>query len=308
MDNLHLKGVKLAFITALISGLAVFINKFGVSFWSNSSVYTTVKNIIAAVFLTGILIGLKKLPELKALSKKQWGQLVFIGLIGGSVPFLLFFKSITLIPAPEAAFIHKTLFIWVALLALPLLKERLSLVQVSALGILFIGVFLFGAPKEWTFGMGSLMALGATVLWSIENIIAKKVLVNLSSITVGWARMFIGAIFLLIYLSLTGNLSGIIPSSTGQIAMTALVGFILFTFVFSWYSALKHAPATIVSSILVIAAPITTILNGIFITHQFPTKIIIPSFIMLTAVLIISKQLGYLYSKLKDRNSTSIQA
>ncbi|MBU1954085.1 DMT family transporter, partial [Patescibacteria group bacterium] len=113
----HMSGIKLAFITAIISGFAVFINKFGVSLWANSSAYTTAKNVAATIFLTAIILLCKKQAELRHLSKKQWSKLLLIGFIGGSVPFLLFFKSLTLVSAAEAAFIHKTLFIWVAILA-----------------------------------------------------------------------------------------------------------------------------------------------------------------------------------------------
>ena len=49
-----------------------------------------------------------------------------IGVIGGSVPFILFFNGLAMASAPSAAFIHKTLFVWVVLLAVPFLGERLG--------------------------------------------------------------------------------------------------------------------------------------------------------------------------------------
>ncbi len=46
MQNNNLsKGVYLAFLTALVSGFAVFLNKFAVSIWANSSVFTTLVKI-----------------------------------------------------------------------------------------------------------------------------------------------------------------------------------------------------------------------------------------------------------------------
>jgi len=173
MDQTYLKGVTLALITAFISGFAVFINKFGVGFWESSSAYTTAKNMVAAILLTGLILFFYKLTELKQLPSKTWIKLALIGLVGGSIPFLLFFKSITMISAPEAAFIHKTIFLWIALFSYPFLKERLSSVQIIALCILFSGVFLFGAPSHLTFGVGFALALTATILWAIENVVAK---------------------------------------------------------------------------------------------------------------------------------------
>ena len=299
MSNISTSGVKLAFLTALVSGFFVFINKFGVSLWNDAYTYTAAKNILAALLLTGLILLIGKYQDIKKLTKKDWLKLSLIGLIGGSVPFLMFFKSLTLIPASQAAFIHKTLFLWVALLAVPFLKEKLNKWQIVALPILFIGVFLFSAPQEFVFSAGSLLALGATVLWAIENVIAKKVLKDLSAAVVGWARMFIGSVFIILFLAFTNNLAGVVPSSMSQVGWVLLIGLALFTYVITWYSALQKAPATVVSSILVIAAPLTAILNSIFVTHTFPTKAIVPIILMLIGGLLISKQFDSFPAKFK---------
>jgi drug/metabolite transporter (DMT)-like permease len=307
MPNFNrMNGITLAFITAIISGFAVFINKFGVSLWSNSSVYTTAKNIVAAMFLTALIFILKKSGELRKLSKKQWSKLLIIALVGGSVPFLLFFKSLTLVSATEAAFIQKTLFIWVAFLSYPFLKERLNRIQFIALGILLVGVYLFGAPSKWSFGTGSAMALGATILWAIESVVAKKALAEISATTVAWARMFFGSLFLISWLLFTGDIVGIIPSSASQGAWALAVGIVLFCYVVSWYSALQKAPATTVSSILVLAAPITAILDGVIVKHAFPIKTIVPLLLMTLGTLIFTKQFEHLYAKInRKRNVVS---
>ena len=141
------KGICFALITAFISGLAIFLNKFAVGFWMDSSVFTAGKNIIVAVLLTGLLLLWGKFGEFKFLAKNDWLYLVLIGFIGGSIPFLLFFKALALMPSSNAAFIHKTLFIWVALLAVPILKEGLSKLQIFAFLVLVAGIFMINAPR-----------------------------------------------------------------------------------------------------------------------------------------------------------------
>ncbi len=133
------KGIWLAIFATLISGFAVFINKYALAGWGSSEVYTSAKNIVAAVLLSAIFIGFGYRKKLKELSLVQWGKLALIGLIGGSIPFLLFFKGLQLSSAPGAAFWHKTLFIWVAILAYPILKEKLSKLQLIAFGVLVFG-------------------------------------------------------------------------------------------------------------------------------------------------------------------------
>ncbi len=297
------KGIYLAFLTAIISGFAVFLNKFAVSAWSNSSVFTTAKNLVAAAFLVSLIFLLKKLSELKTLSKKQWFLLIAIGLIGGSAPFLLFFKGLSLTSAVSAAFIHKTLFLWVALLALPFLKEKLSSLQFLALGIILTGAYLLKPIGSFHFGYGEILILSATLLWAIENIIAKFVLRNISALTVGSARMFFGSLFLLGYLLYSGDFGQLFVFSGAKIWWLAISGAILFGYVFSWYSALKFAPATAVSAILVVAAPITLILDSIFITHRFASLPIIPIIMITVGTMffnLFSRKLKILFKKKND--------
>ncbi len=283
------KGVYLAFLTALISGFAVFLNKFAVSVWSDSSVFTTAKNLVATVFLISLMVLLKRIPELKNLNKKQWLQLIVIGFIGGSVPFLLFFKGLSLTSATGAAFIHKTLFIWVALLAWPFLKEKISSLPFLALGIILAGVYLFNSPVEFHFGYGEILVLLATLLWAVENIIAKIALRNISALIVGSGRMFFGSVFLLGYLFCTGDLGQLFIFGATKTGWLFLSGIILFGYVVIWYSALKFAPVTVVSSFLVIAAPLTALLNSVFVTHNFRSSLILPTVLILTGVLVLSR-------------------
>lgn len=280
------QGLWYAFIAAVISGFAVFINKFGVSLWASGSVYTTAKNIVAGLILTGAIIGVGRIAELRTFSRATWIRLLAIALIGGSVPFALFFSSLKLVSVTEAAFIHKTLFLWVALLAYPFLKERLRGVQIVALAILAYGAVLLGTPLSWTFGAGAAMALAATMLWAVENIIAKIALRNVSSLTLAWARMFFGSLFLLAYLMVTGKATQLIPASLAQFGWAAATGAVLFAYVIFWYAALKRAPATMVTSVLVLAAPITAILNS-FAVGRAPMGALVPTLVMATGIALL---------------------
>ena len=89
------KGIYLVIAAAIISGFANFVNKFGMqALGKNAFQYTTLKNVVVALILSLIILTPVLWPKLKKLSKKDWGKLVLIGLVGGSVPFLLFFKGL----------------------------------------------------------------------------------------------------------------------------------------------------------------------------------------------------------------------
>jgi drug/metabolite transporter (DMT)-like permease len=219
------------------------------------------------------------------LSKSDWIRLLLIGLIGGAVPFLLFFKGLSLASATSAAFIHKTLFIWVAFLALPLLKEKLSVFQFLALGMMAVGVYLFAGPAGLALGLGEMLVFFATILWAVENIIAKIALKNIAPVIVGWGRMFFGSLFLLAYLVFSGGVSLLAVSSLSQASWLFLSGAFLFGYVVTWYTALKHAPATVVSSVLVVAAPITALLNGVFVSGTLNGFNLVPALMIVAGVL-----------------------
>ena len=302
-DSRYFNGVRLALLTAVISGFSVYINKFGISFWTNSDSYTTAKNVIAAVFLTAVLVLWRKAGELKGLSRRTWLELFAIGLVGGSIPFLLFFKALTLIPASEAAFVHKTLFLWIALFSYPFLRERIGATQLAALGVLSGGIFLLGAPAKWIFGTGFLLALGATLLWAIENIIAKRVLETVPALIVGWARMFFGSIILIMWIAASGEIGSLVPTSLAQTFWAFAVGAVLFGYVSVWYTALKYTPATVASSILTLAAPITTILESILIRSAFPTEIILPLAVMIFGIAFLIIQFRRIVRNFDPKNA-----
>jgi drug/metabolite transporter (DMT)-like permease len=49
-------------------------------------------------------------------------------------------------------------------------------------------------------------------------------------------------------------------------------GLLLFGYVVTWYHALRHAPATVVTCVLTLGAPITALLNGLYVTHRIAAE------------------------------------
>ena len=87
------KGYYLVLATAVISGFSIFINKFGVAI-TNPYIFAFLKNFWVVLFLSAIIFAAGNFSDLRKLSRKQWGMLIIIGLVGGSIPFLLFFLAI----------------------------------------------------------------------------------------------------------------------------------------------------------------------------------------------------------------------
>lgn len=279
----------LALSAALISGLANFLNKFALAQFSNATIYTGLKNLLAVALLSLLILSPKFIKELRQLTWQQWCYLVLIGIIGGGLAFVLFFNGLKLTSAVNASFIHKTLFIWITILALPWLKEKITNWHFLALGLLFFGNYLVAGNLNWRIQPGDLLILLATWLWAIEFILAKKLLSKISGATLAWSRLFFGVLTIYIYLMFTQKTLPILLTS-GQWLWLVLSSVILVGFVLTWYGALKRLPATTTSAILVIASPVTTLLNSIFISHQHQATQLFGYLVFVLALLIIWRQ------------------
>lgn len=239
------------------------------------------------MLLSGIILYRNKLSVLRKLTATEWKKLFAIGLIGGGIPFWLFFEGLKTVPALHANVIQKTLFIWVALLAIPYLKEKITRWQLLGyIAILWSNVLL--GFNGFTATRGEWMILLATILWSIENVISAYTLRKIDPILVSWSRMFFGTIFLFC-IAVTTNKTPLFFNITST-QLPLIAGSILFlsAYVLSWYTALKYAPATVATAVLVLATPVTGVLSVIFQSQPLSSVLTLPVTVTIFGVMLIA--------------------
>lgn len=288
------RGIYLIIGAAVLSGCSNFFNKLAMqAVKMDPYQYTTLKNVVAAVLLSLLFVTPFIWKKLAVLRRNDWLALVLVSLIGGSIPFLLYFKGLSMTSAVTASFIHKTMFIWIAILAWPLLKEKISRFQLGALAVLCVGNFVFEGFTAFHFGYAEMLITAATILWAIESIIVKKILPSIEPLVVGWARMFIGSVWLVVFLAVTHNIQGLLSVAPHQLPWIALVSVFLAGYVALWFSALKRLPVTVTACYLVLASPITTFLNALFVTHTISAQKIIGLAIIGIALVALSSLKTY---------------
>ena len=260
-------GIALAFVTAVVSGVAVYVNSRGVAHFGDATVYTTAKNALAGALLLTLALPLLAGPRTSGgratlpATRGQWLGVVAVACLGGSVPFVLFFEGLSRADATQAAFIHKTLVVWVALLAVPLLRERLGPTHVAAIGLVLAGqAWLAGEPGTVAFGAGETMILAATLFWAVEVVLVKGLLDVLAPRSLAAARMAVGTVVLVGWLALTGRVSDLLALGAEQWGWAALTGLLLAGYVASWYAALARAQAVDVTAVLVFGAVVTALI------------------------------------------------
>lgn len=260
-------GALLALAAAAVSGLSVFLNEYAVKQAANSATYTTAKNLVAALLLAAVAATLMRgglSRSVRELSRRQLLALLFIGVLGGGVAFALFFEGLRHTSATDAAFIQKSLVVWVAIAAVPVLGERLGLGHLAAIALLVLGqVFLVGGASALGHaGGGQLMILLATLIWSGETIVARALLRSLPSQLLAAARMLIGCALLVLYLLASGQGHSLFALGASGWIWVLVTGGLLTLYVTAWLAALARAPAIDVTAILVVGAFITALLDA----------------------------------------------
>ncbi len=257
------KGILLVLLAALISGISIFLNSFAVR-GINPFIFTTLKNSVVAVLLFSF-IALAARKELhNFLDKSTLGKLALVGLVGGSIPFALFFYALSISSGVTAGFIHKTLFIFASLFALVFLREKLDKKFLLGAVFLLAGNFLL-FPPAGLFSFPALLVFIATLFWALENVISKRLLYEMPASLVAFGRMFFGALFLLAFLAFTGQLEFAAMISFPQLQWVFLTSAFLFLYVFTYYSGLKRLRVSTATSVLLLAQPVTLLLSAAFL-------------------------------------------
>ena len=279
------KGIFYSILTAVISGAAIFYNKQLLVTGIDPLPFNIIKNGGTAIILSVFIFSQnRRFVPPKSLFDKR---LILIGLVGGSLPFILYFQGLTQVSATNANLIHKTLFIFVTIMAVPFLKEKLHIVQIIGYLLIIYANFFIGGLTGFNFSAAEGMILFATLLWAVEQIIAKKILKSVSSGLVAWGRMFYGTLILMAVAILTGQIHLIFSLKISQLFPVSGSILLLTLYVFTWYKALKLAPVTLVSSVLILATPVTQILTAIFVSHSFTGETLTQSGLILAGIILI---------------------
>jgi drug/metabolite transporter (DMT)-like permease len=253
-----------AAVAAMVSGVAVFVNGLAVRHFDDATVYTTAKNLWAGALLAVALVAVPMPAARRAapIPRSSWPWLAVVAVIGGAVPFVLFFEGLAVATSTDAAFIHKTLVVWVAVGAGILLRERLRPAHLLAIALLVVGhVVVSGGVTLSGAGRGEALILVATLLWAFEVLLVKRLLVGVPARHLAVVRMLGGSAVLLAWLAVRGDLGALGGFTAGQWWWIAVTGTTLAAFVSMWYRALAAAPATDVTAVLVAGAVVTAILN-----------------------------------------------
>jgi drug/metabolite transporter (DMT)-like permease len=266
------KGTILALLAALVSGISIPANKiFVVS--ADPLVFTAVRAVIIGVIFLVISLYFRKNGTKFFTAPKKY--LATIAIIGGAAAFYLYFTGLKLTTTGHAAFLHKTLPLYTAVLAFIFLREKLTRKYLIAMLLMIAGTAgiyfatinpteLFTNPQ-----FGDLLVITAAFLWAVENIIAKKAMTKTDNFIVSFSRMFFGGLILFGAIILLGRTDALITLSNAQLVNIGISTTLLFCYVLTYYWALKLINVS-KAAVLLLVAPVISLAIGMSLGEPAP--------------------------------------
>ena len=163
-------GICMAAMHVLIRHVSDHIHPFEIAFF---------RNLFALFAMAPWFVKLGWAP----LRTSRPGLMLWRAIVN-SVCMLGFFMAISLAPLAEVTALGFTAPIYVAILAIFFLGERLGLQRWTAILVGFIGVFVVLRPGFQTIGLGQLLVLGSALGWAICLIMIKILGRTESSVTI----------------------------------------------------------------------------------------------------------------------------
>lgn len=255
-------GYRLALVAAVISGFSIYVNSYAVRVLPDATLFTTLKNTVTGVILLiPVALLARRRRELAHLRRRDALWLLLLAIIGGSVPYVLFFVGLQMTTATTGSLLNHAQFVVVAALAVPLLRERMTRFAWVGLGLLAAGSLLGVDVRVLRFSEGAVLVLASTVLFGAGVVLARHLLSRVSPEVVMSAKMSAGAVLLIAYAALSGHLVHLVSLSTTQWLVAVGTGLILVAFTVSTTLALRYAPALAVTAIGMASPPITLALQ-----------------------------------------------
>jgi len=129
-------------------------------------------NLVSVLLLGVILLFRRELGMALPTNRQQWLHSAGLGILNPFLYYLVLFKAFDLLPAQEAQPLNYTWAITLSLLAVPLLKQKLSLREILAIMVSYCGVLVISTRGDllamnFSDPLGVALALGSTVAWAL---------------------------------------------------------------------------------------------------------------------------------------------
>ena len=129
-----------ALLSAIFAAAVAILGKIGLK-EVDSTLATTIRAVVMAIFLLGAAAVLQKFSLLKTVGNQTLTFIIFSG-VAGALSWLFYFLALKYGPATGVAALDRLSVVFVVILAAMFLGEALTLKSVSGLVLLVLGALL----------------------------------------------------------------------------------------------------------------------------------------------------------------------
>lgn len=215
-----------------------------------------IANLTSAITLFKIALFTGRLTAIRHFKRADVVQSAFFGLLNPFVYYLVLFSAYDLLPAQQAQAINYTWAITLPLLAVPILKHKLTRFDIYGLLIAYLGVVMISSGGDLrgfseTNPKGVALALFSTLIWALYWVLNTK---RQKDPIVGlMLNFFFGLFFIVVYYLLFAEIKPI--SSKGFLAAVYVGLFEMSLTFYLWLTALRLTDSTARISTLIFLSP-----------------------------------------------------
>jgi len=227
--------------------------------------------ITVIVGSAGLLLIARLAGQRLMLARSELKPLVLVSFINVTGWQLLSAYGLANMEAGRASIIAYTMPVWTAILAVPILRERLTPRVLAALVLGMAGVGALLLPARAQIGetpIGILFMAGAGFMWAAGTVSLKAVRWGLSTMALAGWQMLIGGIPVVIGATIVD--SGFEPSRVSLAAWLACAYAVLIPTVFchwAWYRVVSIYPASI-SALGTLLIPVVGVLSSTLVLGE----------------------------------------
>jgi drug/metabolite transporter (DMT)-like permease len=220
------KGVVLALLASAMWGLSAVLGKLALA-EAEPFFILGFRFMIASLLMIPLLLYMKKTLWLP---RTDLAIAVFIGVVGSLAALGVFYYGLDLTNAINASFLERAYPLFAVILAIGLLKERLSVKDMVGILFVILGSYVIIFQKGFEIELlGNFLLFIAAFLWGMTTVIAKYILKRVDAYVLTFYRLVtagIGGMIIAIFLGQVNMgismdvwyaiiLSGIMPAFLG---------------------------------------------------------------------------------------------
>jgi drug/metabolite transporter (DMT)-like permease len=256
----HKQGLLLALASVLIWSTVATAFKLSLRHLASAHLLLYA-SVVSTFILGGTLVIQGKVGVLRATPLPELRRSLLLGGLNPCLYYLILFRAFELLPAQEAQPLNYTWAITLTLLAIPILKQRPTAGELTAMFLGYAGVVVIAtrgdlAGLHFSSPMGVALALFSTVIWSLYWLYSARD--SRDPVVALFCNFLCGSVFVLFYCLFFVPLTP--PPFAGLLGALYIGAFEMGITYVLWLAALQRARSAAQISNLIFLSPFLSLL------------------------------------------------